>query len=207
MLQRAAANNAAVGDVPPIVHDVLQSPGQPLDAATRAFMEPRFGQDFSSVRVHTSGQAAESAQAVNALAYTVGSNIVFGTGQYAPGASGGQRLLAHELTHVVQQSHSGSARPQKLSLGAPSDAAELEAEAIAERTVQTAPSPPDERATEPAAQIQPAPTSVQRFVTHAKSAQKPDHWPAGKRVRVSEDGQMAVRQDSTLGSQHFWANR
>ena len=103
MLQRAAASNATVGEVPPIVRDVLRSPGQPLDAATRAWMEPRFGHDFSGVRVHTGTQAAESTRAVNALAYTVGHNVVFGAGQYAPRTSGGQRLLAHELTHVVQQ--------------------------------------------------------------------------------------------------------
>jgi hypothetical protein len=110
-LQRAAINTAPTHGVPPIVHDVLNSPGQPLDAGTRAFMEPRFGQDFSQVRVHTGSRAAESAQAVNALAYTVGRNVVFGTGQYAPGTNEGGRLLAHELTHVVQQdrgSHLGT---------------------------------------------------------------------------------------------------
>ena len=102
-LQRASIDRASTSDVPPIVHDVLQSPGQPLDAATRAFMEPRFGHDFSGVRVHTGGQAAESAGSVNALAYTVGQDVVFASGQYAPATSTGQRLLAHELTHVVQQ--------------------------------------------------------------------------------------------------------
>jgi Domain of unknown function (DUF4157) len=96
-------------DVPPIVQDVLNSPGQPLDSATRAYMEPRFGYDFSRVRVHTDEKAAESAQAVNALAYTVGHDVVFGTGQWqsAPKISvPRQRLLAHELTHVVQMQSS-----------------------------------------------------------------------------------------------------
>ena len=88
---------------PPIVHEVLRSPGQPLDPATRAFMEPRFGHDFSRVRVHTDAKAAESARAVNALAYTVGHDVAFGAGQYAPKTSEGRRLLAHELTHVVQK--------------------------------------------------------------------------------------------------------
>src|SRR5262245_44078336 len=69
-LQRAAVSSPPVGGVPPIVHEVLRSPGQPLDAQTRAFMEPRFGHDFSGVRVHTDARAAESAQAVNSLAYT-----------------------------------------------------------------------------------------------------------------------------------------
>ncbi len=145
--------------VPPIVHEVLHSPGQPLDAATRAFMEPRFGcdfsrvpthahasvpisthlaigaphdefeqeaemvaqhvmsrsatststgYDFSGVRIHTDGKAAESVRAVNALAYTVGRDIVFDAGQYRPQTHEGSRLIAHELAHVVQQ-HSGAA--------------------------------------------------------------------------------------------------
>src|SRR5437868_12070673 len=83
-LQRAAVNTAPTSSVPPIVHDVLASPGRSLDAGTRAFMEPRFGQDFSGVRVHTDERAAESARSVNALAYTVGRDVVFGTGQYTP---------------------------------------------------------------------------------------------------------------------------
>jgi outer membrane protein OmpA-like peptidoglycan-associated protein len=102
-LQRAAVNAAPVNEVPSIVHEVLRSPGQPLDVETRAFMEPRFGHDFSQVRVHTDAQAAESARTVNALAYTVGRDVVFGAGHYSPRTMTGQQLLAHELTHVVQQ--------------------------------------------------------------------------------------------------------
>src|SRR6266498_1033707 len=107
-LQRRAANQAEPATAPPIVHEVLRAPGRPLDTATRAFMEPRFGHDFSGVRVHTDARAAESARAVNALAYTVGRDVVFGTGQYAPGTGEGKGLLAHELTHVVQQSSGAS---------------------------------------------------------------------------------------------------
>jgi hypothetical protein len=77
-----------------------------LPESTRAFFEPRFGADFSQVRVHTDSNAAESARGVNALAYTLGRDVVFGAGSYAPGTTGGNRLLAHELTHVVQQGHS-----------------------------------------------------------------------------------------------------
>ncbi len=77
--------------------------GRPLDASTRSFFEPRFGTDFSHVRVHTDSRAAESARAVNALAFTVGRDMVFGAGQYAPQTSEGRHLLAHELTHTVQQ--------------------------------------------------------------------------------------------------------
>jgi hypothetical protein len=85
--------------------NLLQSlgPGRPLDASTRAFFEPRFGHDFRDVRVHTDAPAAESAQAVNALAYTVGSDVVFAGGEYAPHTAMGKKLLAHELVHVAQQ--------------------------------------------------------------------------------------------------------
>lgn len=102
--------------VPPIVHEVLRSPGQPLDTKTRAFMEPRFGHDFSHVRVHAYSQAAESARVVNARAYTVGPNVVFGAGQYEPQSPDGRRLLAHELTHVLQQPWVG-APPLNLYIG------------------------------------------------------------------------------------------
>jgi Domain of unknown function (DUF4157) len=102
-VQRKSNNSTEPAEVPPIVYEVLRSPGQPLDVATRAFLEPRLGYDFSHVRVHTDAKAAESARAVNALAYTVGNNLVFGLGQYVPGIKTGKRLIAHELTHVVQQ--------------------------------------------------------------------------------------------------------
>jgi hypothetical protein len=99
----AGSAETGTSEAPPIVHDVLHSSGQPLDAATRAFVEPRFGRDFGDVRVHHDAEAAQSAQAVNARAYTVGRHIVFGAGQYQPGDASGQRLLAHELVHVMQQ--------------------------------------------------------------------------------------------------------
>src|SRR5688500_5479178 len=102
-LQRAAISATPVSETaPPVVHDVLHSMGQPLDATTRSFMEPRFGHDFSSVRVHTDDKAAESARSVNALAYTVGNHVAFNTGQHRPDTASGRRLLAHELTHVIQ---------------------------------------------------------------------------------------------------------
>jgi len=105
---RVQAKRVGSGDlvqtaVPPIVHEVLSSPGHSLDTATRVFMEPRFGHDFSQVRVHADAKAAESACAMNALAYTVGRDVVFGAGHYQPHTGEGQRLLAHELSHTIQQ--------------------------------------------------------------------------------------------------------
>jgi hypothetical protein len=94
----------ALSEAPPSVHAALRSPGQPLDAATRGYFEPRFGRDFSSVRVHTDAAAAQSAREVNAHAYTVGNTIAFDSGRFAPGSHEGRRLLAHELTHALQQS-------------------------------------------------------------------------------------------------------
>jgi pyrrolidone-carboxylate peptidase len=104
-LSRAPLPATPPGDkAPGIVDRVLASSGRALDAATRAFMEPRFGRDFSQVRVHDDAQAQESARAVDAAAYTVGSHLVFGAGQLQPHTAAGQRLLAHELSHVLQQS-------------------------------------------------------------------------------------------------------
>jgi sarcosine oxidase delta subunit len=94
---------AAPRSHPPVVNDVLRAPGRALEPPVRGEMEARFGHDFSSVRVHTDGRAADSAQAVNARAYTVGSDVVFGAGRYAPTTPEGSRLLAHELAHTVQQ--------------------------------------------------------------------------------------------------------
>ena len=113
LYKKGATAEAAVGEAPARVHEVLRSPGQPLDPATRGFMEPRFGRDFSGVRVHTNSAAAQSARDVNAQAYTVGHNVVFGSGQFAPGTNEGQKLLAHELTYVVQQKGLGNVIQKK----------------------------------------------------------------------------------------------
>jgi hypothetical protein len=103
-LQRSSARaDVADMEAPPIVESVLASPGQPLATSARSTLEPGFGHEFSSVRIHDDSRAAESAAAVNALAYTVGNHIVFGAGQYSPGTADGNRLLAHELTHTIQQ--------------------------------------------------------------------------------------------------------
>lgn len=95
---------------PPIVHEVLRSPGEPMDSATRADMEARFDHDFGNVRLHSDAKAEESARAVNALAYTVGSDVVLGAGQTSLHTDAGRKVLAHELTHVVQQQSGGLGR-------------------------------------------------------------------------------------------------
>jgi hypothetical protein len=102
--KHADPTGAVAAAVPPSVGEVTRSSGEALDQSTRRFMEPRLGYDFSRVRVHTDARAQQSARDVRALAYTVGRDIVFAAGQYAPQTEAGRRLLAHELTHVAQQS-------------------------------------------------------------------------------------------------------
>lgn len=146
-LQRAVGN-AGVGSLVEEerspVHDVVSSGGgSPLDTSTRANMESRFGQDFSDVRVHTDGAAHESAKSVNAQAYTVGSNIVFQRDKYDPSSAGGQHMLAHELTHVVQQRSGpveGTEAGGGVKVSDPSDRFEREAVANADR-LMSAPAP------------------------------------------------------------------
>ena len=113
-----------------LLDEVLGSSGAPLDAAERAFMEPRFAHGFGDVRVHTGARAAAAARSVHAQAFTVGRDIVFDSGRYAPGSAEGRQLIAHELTHVVQQR--GAVRPGTggLSIDAADSASEREAERI-----------------------------------------------------------------------------
>ena len=130
-INRQPANATNVGEVASSVHQVLASHGQPLDSGTRAYMEPRFGHDFSKVRIHADSKAAESAQSINALAYTVGEDIVFGKGQYASGTSKGQSLLAHELAHSVQQESVPQVFNTSLNISGIGDISECEAETAA----------------------------------------------------------------------------
>jgi Domain of unknown function (DUF4157) len=126
---------------PPLVHEVLRSSGEPLSSKTRAWAEPLFGRNFSNVRVHHDARAAQSAQSVDALAYTVGQNVVFGSSLYSPTTRAGQKLLVHELAHTVQQENSGGPHLQqaKLAISQPADAAEREAETIADQAMSGRP--------------------------------------------------------------------
>jgi len=111
-IQRFSGQSSGqIGAAPASVDRVLSSPGRPLEPTLRQDMEQRFGHDFSRVRVHSGGAAEQSAQEVNARAYTVGHDIVFGAGWFAPGTHQGQRLIAHELTHVMQQAGGGIREP------------------------------------------------------------------------------------------------
>ncbi|KUI26116.1 hypothetical protein AU195_14165 [Mycobacterium sp. IS-1496] len=147
-LQRAVGNGstaAMIDDERSPVHDVVSSGGgSPLQSDVRADMEGRFGHDFGDVRVHTDGAAHESAKSVNAQAYTVGSNIVFQRDKYDPASESGKHMLAHELTHVVQQRSGpvdGTDAGGGVKVSDPSDRFERDAVANADR-LMAAPSPP-----------------------------------------------------------------
>lgn len=107
--KQVAGNGIETAAAPPMIYDALRAPGQPLDTATRIRMESRFGHDFSRVRVHTGREAIRAAQVLQARAFTVGSDIFFKPGQFAPHTHDGARLLAHELTHTLQQQASSAA--------------------------------------------------------------------------------------------------
>jgi len=117
-LHPRAAQSGAPAIAPPIVHEVLNASGQPLEAATRTFFEHRFGCDLTDVRVHADSRAAESADAVQALAYTVGRNVILGSG-YGLGTEARRGLLAHELVHSLQQERSGITAVQRQPKPAP----------------------------------------------------------------------------------------
>jgi len=162
-LQKTAGNatvSAALEEQEPsLVKNVVGSGGgSPMDNDTRGFMESRLGADFSDVRVHTDATASESARSVQAHAYTVGSDVVFQSGKYAPDSDSGKRMLAHELTHVVQQRSgpvAGTPAPGGIKISHPSDSFEQAAESSADRVMSSSAI----AASVPAAA---APASVQR---------------------------------------------
>jgi len=155
-LQRVAGNSSVVQllgeteDEPSPVHEVVGSGGSPLDEGVRSSMESAFGASFEDVRVHTDDRASKSAEAVGANAYTVGSDVVFRSGQFNPSSPTGQRTLAHELAHVVQQSQGpvdGTDAPGGIRLSDPSDRFEQAADDTADEvlsSVQRAAVPEDD---------------------------------------------------------------
>lgn len=183
ILRRKAADPSEINEAPPIIHEVLHYwPGARLDTAARAFFEPRFGHDFSDVRVHTGMKAAESARAVNALAYTVGHDVVFGSGQYAPETDSGRRLLAHELAHVAQQ-RNATYPANGISLGDP--AWESEADAAAEAVMTGRPARVAHRAMEGAK------LARQKITTDTKHAPAEDDGSKVDVTRVVTSGKCA----------------
>ena len=190
-LQRKATGMPAPKLVPPVVHDVLHSPGDPLESSTRAFMEERFGHDFSRVRIHAGTQASESAKAVSAQAYTVGQHVVFGRDKYP--AAFGNKLLAHELAHVVQQ-RNATYPTGGITMADP--AWELEADSAAEAVMAGRPAGVISQASMPQLALQrhaqtetvpdgPNTVDVTRTVTAGRCVQRPE-------TRTSTDPSISI---------------
>jgi len=129
------AGSDEVAAAPASVDQVLASPGRPLDSALQQDMSQRFNHDFSQVRIHADAAAQQSAREVNAHAYTTGHNIVFGANQYAPATHAGRRLLAHELTHVVQQAGASTQLQRQEATATPADPCTYAGEAVKDREV------------------------------------------------------------------------
>ena len=170
-LQRKSTTTNSLGAAPVSVSAALRAPGEPLDGGTRAYMEGRFGHDFGQVRVHADSSAADSAHSVDALAYTVGHDVVFAAGQYAPNGSAGRRLLAHELAHVVQQSGNGVSVQRRIEIGAANDPAEVEADRMAAQVISG-------EAHEGQTQISQAPALLRRQPTKQPQTETEDCEPA-----------------------------
>ena len=194
-IQRAAGNSATAGMVEeqksPVHEVVAGGGGSALDDDVRTDMEGRMGHDFSDVRVHTGDAADTSAKSVSAHAYTVGPNIVFQRGAYDPGSSAGQTLLAHELTHVVQQRSGpveGTPSAGGVSVSSPSDRFEVEASANADRVMS-----------------QPAPAAaVQRHADHdhgddVQASHDPALGPVQREAEGEEEEQAQASHDPSLG--------
>jgi hypothetical protein len=187
---RSPAATAARG-----VRDILRSTGQPLDRDTRRDMESRFAADFSAVRVHTNAKAADSAQALGALAFSVGPDIAFAHGRYAPSSVGGRHLLAHELAHVVQHGRRTDS-VSGLTVGPEGDAAERTAHDAAGKVSTGERIPPI-----PSVPGRPV---LRRYALYDAAEQLAGNslgWkhPGGKPLRVADDGDM-VAEDNGWGA-------
>jgi len=173
---RAAEDSSPAGEtaVPDSVRNVVSSPGQSLDPAIQRAMEDRMGDSFGDVQIHNGPKAAQAAEDINARAFTVGNNIAFNSGEYDPGSAEGQHVLAHELTHVRQQTGGAvSMLPQddvELEID-PDPKLEREAEATAQRVMQGG-----ELGIQ---RMQDSEVHVQRMLPNQQPQQQPNQWPNG----------------------------
>jgi len=198
-LQRVAGNSGVTSlveeDRSP-VHDVVSSTGRPLEPEVREDMEARLGHDFGDVRVHDDGAAHRSAEAVNAHAYTVGSSVVFQRDKYDPGSEAGKTMLAHELTHVVQQRQGpvdGTPTGGGIHVSDPSDRFEREAAATAEHAMSL---PVPGPSTSPAPASSPA-AAVQRHVDEdPPSVQRAEASEQDEEEEPTAQGSFVQREDA-----------
>lgn len=191
-LQRRAADSSAPLKAPPIVHEVLRSPGQPLERSTREFMESGFGQDFSRVRVHTDPHAVQSARAVDALAYAANRHIVFGSNQYRPFSTDGRLLIAHELAHTLQQ---GAGIGPVETMSEPADPSEQQADRMAEAAIAGSARNPTAASHGASAEVRRAPAEPgpERDVVIVLSKD------IGEEAEVLAPGALVIREDTLNG--------
>jgi hypothetical protein len=176
-LQKTAGNEAVTTAIEeqqasPVKDVVGSGGGSPLDRDTRGFMESRLGADFGDVRIHTDSKASESAKSVQAYAYTVGSDVVFQSGRYDPQSDSGKRMLAHELTHVVQQRSgpvAGTPAPGGIKISNPSDSFERAAERNADQAMSAGAGPAVQRE----AEGEDEPTTQGFFVQREQEEEEP----------------------------------
>jgi hypothetical protein len=184
-LQKTAGNEAVTTAIEeqqasPVKDVVGSGGGSPLDRDTRGFMESRLGADFGDVRIHTDSKASESAKSVQAYAYTVGSDVVFQSGRYDPQSDSGKRMLAHELTHVVQQRSgpvAGTPAPGGIKISNPSDSFERAAERNADQAMSASSAGPVTAGAGPAVQREAEgedePTAQGFFVQREQEEEEP----------------------------------
>ena len=186
---------------PRVVHEVLANAGARLDTNVRLAMQARLGRDFSQVRVHTGSRADDAAAAVTARAFTVGSNIVFGRGQYAPDTTAGASLLTHELTHVIQQ-QGADRRPSNLVVGPAGSRQEKEADRLAD-TVVEAPQPASTRT--PAAVVQRQVLADLEIDETAEAVPDPDLAVRDGSSPVSDAEPLGEEADAELSADQYLA--
>ncbi len=191
-LQRQEAGGGAVDDEVARSIQGKRGTGQGLDNAARRDLEPQFGEDFSDVRVHADSEADQLNKAVQAEAFTAGRDIFFRSGNYNPGSPAGRSLLAHELTHVVQQRDAPPA--SELTVSSPSDASELEASAVAESmtgpSAQPAASvarqaPPDEEEMQKSSSVERAAAPEEEELQMSASVQREAAPPEEEELQLS----------------------
>ena len=201
---RPLMRKQAPARLPPMVHEVLKSPGQSLDDDTRTFMESRLSHDFSQVRVHIDSRAADSARAVNALAYTVGRDVIFGAGRYAPNTRVGQRLLAHELAHVMQQ-QGATVDPGSLSIASAKEP-EREAVRIGEIIISSRnrPKPFPYTTTEMTLARQPSDPDEQKNVMPVQTSAQAEREREVEAIEVSGKSYVLYQTEVRFGGSSSW---
>ena len=210
LLLRQSSGPGALGAIPPTVQGVLLTAGRPLDRKTRNLMEQHFGQDFSGVRVHDGARAAESARTVSAQAYTVGQDIVFASGRYAPHSQSGRHLLAHELAHTVQQRgiQRSGADGVSIPLAGESQRLEQEAERAADAVSVGAAVPVFGPAAYDPLLSRQADTAVAGGTDGASAPRPARTWePLATPIDVGQGVQITARQDEGTGVVAFRVNK